>query len=74
MMTDDQQSLSFRKEDDFCYMADSFNRMKKMFLDRISRRQTLLNQLHKKISTLPNDAPKETVEQMIQEINAELNR
>lgn len=74
MMSDDQQSLSFRKEDDFSYMAESFNKMKKMFLDRIRRRQTLLNQLHEKIEKLPSDTSKESVDQMIQEINAELNR
>lgn len=75
MMTNDQQSLTFRKEDDFCYMAESFNKMKKMFLDRIRRRQALLNQLHEKINKLPSgDAARASVDQMVQEINAELNR
>lgn len=74
MMSDDQMSLSFRKEDDFFYMSESFNKMKKMFLDRIIRRQTLLKQLHEKIEKIPPEASKDSVEQMIEEINTELNR
>lgn len=74
MMSDDQQSLTFRKEDDFSYMADSFNKMKKMFLDRIRRRQTLINQLQEKIEKMPSDASRESVNLLIEEINSELNR
>ena len=74
MISDDSLTLAFRKEDDFFYMAESFNKMRKMFMDRITRRSILLKDLQEKIEKMPFEASQNSVEQMIQEIDSELNR
>jgi hypothetical protein len=74
MIEDDSIALQFRKEDPFCYMGESFNSMKQMFLARIQKRRTLLHSLEKEIQTVTDKIPEEKIQEIVKTIDEELAR
>ena len=65
-------TLSFRKGDPFGEMAQSFNQMKQMFLDRIAKRKLLIEQLTSEIEKLPDSSSEKTIQEIVQKIDQEL--
>lgn len=74
MLEDDSLTLQFRKHDTFDFLAESFNRMHRMFQDRIRHRRELLNELGEKIEKLPEDPPREVLNEIVSEIDRELSK
>ena len=74
MIEDDSLLLQFRKGDQFGNLADSFNSMRGMFSERISKRKEMLEALRSKIKDLPKDVKSAEVQALIKEIDEELSR
>ncbi len=75
MLHNPELKLGFRKVDPFNIMADSFNAMKQMFLDRIAKRKTLIEQITSEIELLPpnpRDLSEQKLQDMIRKIDQEL--
>ncbi len=73
MLNDNSINLQFRNKDPYAAMAESFNNMKAMFLERINKRKNLIASLTRDIEALPENPPKEKIDQILTQIDEELS-
>jgi len=75
MLKDSSLKLEFRQGDPFSEMANAFNNMKQVFLERIVKRTALIKQITSTIESLPSNSPElsqQKWQDLIQKIDQEL--
>ncbi|EKD26210.1 MAG: hypothetical protein ACD_79C01306G0004 [uncultured bacterium] len=73
MINDDSLTLSFRKNDNFDFLAESFSKMQSMFLNKILHRKKIITELRAQISNLPNNVSEQVLKDTIKIIDNELS-
>ena len=74
MILNENMTLQFRKGDEFDFMAESFNKMRQGFIEKIRKRKETLKKLDAQVKNLPENPSELQINGIIKEIDQELTR